>query len=36
MAEVVGTGYVTIIDISRDGTKPYLRMGPGTRRDVSK
>jgi len=36
MAEVVGTGYVTVIDVARDRTKPYLRMGPGTRRDLSK
>lgn len=36
MAEVVGTGYVTIIDIARNNTKPYLRMGPGTRRDLSR
>jgi cyanophycinase len=36
IAEVVGTGYVTIIDIARDHTKPYLRMGPGVRRDLSK
>lgn len=36
MAEVVGTGYVTVIDVARDRTKPYLRMGPGARRDLSK
>jgi cyanophycinase len=36
MAEVVGTGYVSVIDVVRDHTKPYLRMGPGTRRDLSK
>ena len=36
LVEVVGTGYVTIIDIARDRTKPYLRMGPGERRDLSK
>jgi cyanophycinase len=36
MAEVVGTGYVSVIDVMRDPTKPYLRMAPGTRRDLSK
>lgn len=36
MAEVVGTGYVTIIDIARNNTKPYLRVGAGTRRDLSR
>jgi hypothetical protein len=36
MAEVVGTGYVIVIDVARNRTKPYLRLGPGTRRDLSK
>jgi len=36
LAEVVGTGYVSVIDAARDRTKPYLRMGPGERRDLSK
>jgi len=35
MASVVGTGYVTVIDVARDPTKSYLRMGPGVQCDLS-
>jgi hypothetical protein len=36
MAEVVGIGYVSVIDVARDDTKPYLRMDARTQRDLSK
>lgn len=35
-AEVFGTGHVSIIDVAMDKSRPWLRLGPGEHRDLSR